>query len=669
MHQRLFCLLGLLLLVLPMSAMGDTPLWTDVDEVQFRATGTRDIVPEHYRTVALDLDSLQSMLDEAPLAGTALALVSESILTLPKPHGGFTRFRIVEAPMMEPELAARFPEIRTFRGQGLDEPAATIRFDVTSQGFHAMTLGPSGSIWIDPYQRGDRENYVVYYRHEYSSQGPEWSCGVHTEAPTAKTLGNNLPSHDGELRTYRAAVAATGEYTTFHGGTVPLGQAAIVTAMNRVNGIYERDVALTMTLVANNSLVVYTNPATDPYTNNNPGLLLSQNQTNLDLVIGTANYDIGHVFSTGGGGLASLGVVCNANSKARGETGLNSPIGDVFYVDFVAHEMGHQWRGNHTFNGSSGNCSGGNRNPSTAYEPGSGSTVMAYAGICGSQNIQNFSDDYFHTESLREILNYSLTGNGDSCDVSTPTGNTQPTADAGPSYTIPISTPFVLCGTSTDPDSDPGLTFTWEQYNLGPAGHPNSPVGNAPIFRTFDPVVSPCRTFPQVSDLLTGSQTIGEILPSYARTLTFRFTARDNVAGGGAVNTAEVDIVVSDVGGPFLLNIPNGSNHWSHNASVNVAWDVAGTDQAPINCPLVDIDLSTDGGLTFSTSLLIDTANDGNASVTVPVITTSTARIRVTCASNIFFDISDDNFEIGDFALFSDGFESGNTSAWSVTQP
>ena len=401
MHLRPLCLPALVLLLLPFSVMADTPLWTDVEESNLRITGTRDIVPDQYRSVALDLNSLQSVLNEAPMAGTALALVSETILTLPLPHGGFTQFRIVEAPMMEAELAAQFPEIRTFRGQGIDDPAATLRFDITPQGFHAMTLGPSGSIWIDPYQREDGQHYVVYYRDEYSSQGPEWSCGVHAEAPSAR--GGILPSHDGELRTYRAAVAATGEYTTFHGGTVPLGQASILTAMNRVNGIYEREVALTMTLVANNSLVVYTNAGTDPYTNNNPSLLLSQNQTNLDNVIGSANYDIGHVFSTGGGGLASLGVVCNNASKARGETGLSSPIGDVFYVDFVAHEMGHQWRGNHTFNGSSGNCSGGNRNPSTAYEPGSGSTIMAYAGICGSQNIQNFSDDYFHTESLREL--------------------------------------------------------------------------------------------------------------------------------------------------------------------------------------------------------------------------------------------------------------------------
>ncbi len=661
-------------------------VWSDVSESRI-TPGERWIVPARYRTVALDSVALEGVLQAAPLEGSANAQAAETIFALPLPGGDYGRFRIEESPIMAPELAARYPEIRTFRGQGIDDPAAVARFDLTPAGFHAIVLSPQGEIYVDPYSRGDAVHYVSYFTRDYSNPAAaaELRChvtgehdalsheGIHTA--TESTAGRgvpNLPNGD-TLKTYRLAIGATGEYTIFHSAdpgnpTVAEGMAAIVTAMNRVNGVYERDMAVRMTLVPNNDEVVYTDPATDPYTNSSGSAMLGQNQANLDAVIGNANYDIGHVFSTGGGGVASLRVPCVTGRKARGVTGLTAPIGDVFYIDFVAHEMGHQWGGNHTFNGNAGSCSGGNRNASTAYEPGSGTTIMAYAGICGSQNIQPRSDDHFHNISYQEIVNYITTGAGNNCDVPTATGNTPPTPDAGNPYTIPIDTPFEVCGSATDPDGD-ALTYNWEQFNRGPAGHPNSPVGDAPIFRSFPSKESPCRTFPQLSDLQDNTQTIGEILPTYARTLSFRMLVRDNRAGGGGADYDELDVVVSDAGGPFAVTSPNTAVGWEPGGTETVSWDVAGTDQAPIDCAAVDISLSTDRGETYGFVLASSTANDGTEDVAVPDVNTTQARVRVRCSDNVFFDVSDTDFEIVMSLIFADGFESGNTSAWSATVP
>ena len=630
--------------------LGDQ-LWNDIDDTFLKTITERDIVPQRYRAVALDADALGQVLAAAPHEnGTDLTKApgtDETILSLPLPDGGFGRFSLVETQLMAPGLAAKFPQIKTYRGQGIDDPNATARFDRTPAGFHAMILSPAGSIYIDPYSRDHDDHYISYWARDATRSDQTFTCGVNEQSPSDLVARYRASKElSGEtLRTYRTVVAATGEYTDFHGGTVVLGQAAIVTAMNRVDGIYQQEVAIRMVLVANNDLVVYTDGATDPYTNDNGSAMLGQNQSNLDAVIGSANYDIGHVFSTGGGGVASLRVPCTA-SKARGVTGLGSPIGDPFWVDFVAHEMGHQWGGNHTFNGDEGSCAGGNRNASTAYEPGSGSTIQAYAGICGTQNLQSNSDPYFHGISLDEIIAFSTTGAGNGCAVQTATGNDPPTVDAGASYTIPLETPFELCGSGTDPNGDP-LTFGWEQFDRGPAGPPDSPVGNAPIFRSFNPTPSPCRTFPRLSDLAAGTPVIGELLPTYARTMNFRLTARDNRVDGGGVADDATTVVVSDAAGPFQVTAPNVGTSLPQGNPTTVTWDVAATDQAPVNCATVDITLSGDGGLTYPNTLAAGVANSGSQSVNLPDDAIFEARIQVRCADNIFFDISDVNFGIG----------------------
>ncbi|MBI5765343.1 MAG: hypothetical protein HZA51_17665 [Planctomycetes bacterium] len=631
--------------------------WSMLDEIPVaRQADAPWVRPEKYQALLLDRAQITDVLRLAPLESNVGDVKnSDFVVSIPMPDGSFARFRVVESPIMAPGLAAEFPSIHTYLGQGIDDPTATIRFDLTPQGFHSQILSPTlGASYIDPFTRGDDTLYTSYYkrdllpRDDFHCVGPEDAAAVATELKQA--LDAPLRSTGAVRKEYRLACAATGEYTAFHGGTVALGQAAIVTAVNRVTGVYETEVAVRMILVANNSLLVYTDGATDPYTNSSGSTMLGQNVTNLNTVIGSANYDIGHVFSTGGGGIAGLSVVCGA-SKARGVTGLSSPTGDGFWIDYVAHEMGHQFGGNHNFNGASTNC-GSNRNASTAYEPGSGSTIMGYAGVCGAlDNLQPHSDPYFGFISIQEISNFINAG-GNSCATPVNTGNNQPTVNAGPDYTIPSGTPFILTAASgSDPDGDP-VTYCWEERDLGPAqtagvigGLGAADNGSSPLFRSFNPDASPSRTCPRLSAVLANTLSLKvERIPTTNRTMNWRCTIRDNRAGTGGANSDDMNVVITNAGGAFSVTSPNTAVSWSGDQTVT--WDVAGTNGAPVNTANVNILLSTDGGNTFPTTLLAGTPNDGSEVVTLPNINTTQARIKVEAVGNIYFDISNANFTI-----------------------
>ncbi len=643
--------------------------WSNIAEGIFKVKGERRIQPQSYRILKTNLNDLQSNLLTAPFELSDRAKNSSFVIELPSPSGALLKYSVTEYSMMEPGLAVKFPEIKTYNVKGIDDPYAAGKLDITMNGFHAEILSARGDYYIDPYSTNEKEIYICYFKKDFVSNLP-FECG--TEEDLNDNF-QNLNSTEGlitsgpQLRTYRLALAADYEYTLFQGGTVATAMAAIVTAMNRVNGVYERDLAVRMVLVSNNDLIIYTTTA-DPYTNNNGGTMLGQNQSNLDNVIGAANYDIGHVFSTGGGGVAGLGVVCVNGQKARGVTGLTSPVGDPFYIDYVAHEMGHQYRGNHSFNSVAGSCGGGNRNASTAWEPGSASTIMGYAGICTGEDLQSNSDAYFHSGNFTEMATYTQNGNGSSCPVITNTGNTPPTVTvpAG-GFTIPRSTPFVLTGSATDLESPNSLTYCWEEFDLGPAGSPLTPTGNAPIIRSLNPDTIPTRYFPRISRLINNTFAFGEILPTYGRSLSFRLTVRDNSAGGGGVAYGLIQFAVADSAGPFLVTSPNTNVTWSSANPQTVTWNVANTNITPVNCQNVNILLSTDGGFTFPTSLVSNTPNDGSETVTLPQIANTLARIKIESVGNIFFDISNVNFIIQNVSAVINN-STGVPNSYSLSQ-
>jgi hypothetical protein len=642
------------------SVASSVPFWTNASKESFNSQfGIADIKTNRAEYLTLDFSGIKNYLVTAPMERSGTAGLK---LFLPTPDGNQQEFAVYASPIMESGLAVRYPEINTYLIQGVTNPAACGRLDVTYLGFHAMVLDGDKTFFIDPYNRSTTNAYLCYFKVNAINKYDGGFCSFNPQSDENIQRANEI-THDvelrgsqpqtarsiaGTLRTYRLALACTGEYAAFFGGTKPATLSAMVTSVNRVTGVYEREVDVRLNLIANTDTLIFLNANTDPYTNNNGGTMLGQNQTTVTNYIGSANYDIGHVFSTGGGGIAGLGVVCSG-SKARGVTGSPSPVGDPYDIDYVAHEIGHQYGGNHTFNGNTGSCSG-NGNSSTAYEPGSGSTIMAYAGICSPQDIASNSDAFFHTASFDEIVNYTTLSTGNNCPVQTATGNNAPVITnifINPIY-IPISTPFMLTGAATDPDGDT-LTYSWEQYDLGPAGAPSTPSGNAPLFRSLPASLNPTRIFPRINYIISNNANpLGEKLPTYARSMNFRLTVRDNKVGGGGVtyDPTLVAINVVNTTTPFLVTNPNVLVTWPALSQQTVTWDVSNTNVAPIGAAFVDITLSTDGGFTYPITLASGVPNNGTCSVTMPNLTTSAARIMVKPTNNIFFDICNKNFII-----------------------
>ena len=634
------------------SAQNSNELWTSVNESKAKQSEQvfRKIELKTEKFFQLNIEELKSALQyvgdrENP---------GNTVISFPNSEGKLNKFRVFEASMMEPELQAQFPNMRTYAGQGIDNPTEIIRFSITPKGFHAMFLGTSnGTQFIDPFSE-EGNIYTVYSRKNLEVRNFDFECGVIEDEllnrATEETTYAARNANDGILRNYRLAVACTGEYAAFHGGTTAGALAAIVTTINRVNGVYERDLSVTMTLVANNNSIIFTDGTTDPFNNDNTGVLINQSQSVINSTIGSGNYDVGHTFSTGAGGLAGLGVTCINSQKASGVTGIAQPVGDSYDIDYVAHELGHQFGAPHTFNGTVGSCSGGNRSAANAYEPGSGSTIMAYAGICGSDNVQIGSDDYFHQNSINRMWSH-ITSTG-ACPVNrTATGNTEPVANAGANYTIPQGTPYKLDGSgSSDVDGLATLTYTWEQYDLGAAGLPTETSTTGPLVRSFEGTANPVRYVPRLSDVVSngGTSTTWEKLAMVSRNINYQLTVRDNDASGGQTDSDLMTATVTTAAGPFTVTSQTvGGQSWDVGTTQTVTWNVAGTTANGVNEANVNILLSTDGGETFDTVLASNTPNDGSHDITVPNVSSSTCRIMVEAANGIFFNVNSEDILIG----------------------
>ena len=659
--KKTIILSSLIISCLSINAQSNQALWKEVNENQISITGKRDIVPEKYKTFHLDINSVKILLASVPLDKNIPVEYSSVIISLPMPDGTLQNFKVTESPVMEDALQFSYPNIRTYNVRGIDDRYASGKLDLTEFGFHGMIRSSNGNIYIDPYCKWNVNDYISYYTSDYNKPLNERGvcegvlANIDNTNSVAKTAQTNAICAGANLKTYRLAVGCTGEYARAACGTgtnTPTTAqilAKVVISVNRVDGVYETEVAVKLVLVATTTLVLYGVPGTGYTTaeNNNASTLISKSQSLITSQVGSANFDIGHTFSTGGGGLAQLGCVCSSGSKASGITGSPSPVGDAYDIDYVAHEMGHQFSGNHSFNGSAGSCSG-NRNAATSMEPGSGITIMAYAGICSPQDLAAHSIAYFHGVNYDEITNFIQTGGGNSCDVMTATGNSAPSVTASTNYTVPKSTPFSLTGAATDPNGD-ALTYQWEEMDAGTAAG-NWNTGTKPFFMSYAPVTTPTRLFPKLASIIAGTYTTvaGEFLPTTAQTLKFRLTARDNKVGGGGVCSATTTITVNGTAGPFAVTsqsvigttYPGGSTQ-------TVNWNVNGTDAAPINCANVNIYLSVDNGTTFTLSVA-NTPNDGTQSISLPTYTVNktTCRIKVESIGNVFFDINKKPFTI-----------------------
>jgi hypothetical protein len=626
-----------------------------------RGAVAHEIMPTKYDVWQLNYEGLWT-----ELTGNNRSFETEHIISLPYLEGTTIEVVLKSYDLLAPGLAAKYPELKAWKGTGPNGMRVYMNSGV--DGFHITLSSTNEKIYVEPLKYNNSA-YIVYNVKDFESgqSHGSFSCGVTADEENKffnahpelnedvfdyTSSSRNQRGIPIQLRTYRMAMAVTGALTSFVGGGRAGGLSAAMTVLNRTNEVFEKDLSVTFQMVENNDVIVFTDPDTDPYTDASASTMLDENQTAIDARIGASTYDIGHVIGFTNGsqnGIAQVGSVCGGGKARAVSIANSSPTIDPFIVSIVCHEIGHSFSARHTMT----HCH--NVNDNSAMEPGSGSTIMSYAGICSpdSRNIQDFADPYFHANSLQSMINFSRFGNGNTCAVVENLGNTEPDLfiESPRNLTIPVSTPFKLEGSAYDAEGD-SVSFVWEQYDVEvdePQETLGSPTGNAPLFRSFPPGPSPIRYFPSLDLLVDNGFSVFQILPTYNRNMSFRFIARDNNIGNGATVWRPYQVSVSVVSGPFNVISPSAPFlAFDAGEQIEVTWDVSRTNEAPINSNIVEIKLSIDGGFTYPYTLDAGTENDGSQTVILPDVRTENARIMVASVDNIFLDISDNDFIISE---------------------
>ena len=564
------------------------------------------------------------------------------LLQFPDFRAGMHSFVVWETPVLHPDLSKKYPKIKSFTGRSKDGKLK-IKLSHSPKGLQGMIvdLENDGTYFLEP-EKGKADTYRVYKSEEMPAKRT-FVCGTMGEAFSKSTGASKSLVDDQVLRRFRIAVSTTGEYTDHHGGTVAGALAAINATLTRVNAVFETDLGVTLELVPNNDQIIFTDAATDPYM----GSLNAQVQNTLTAVIGEENYDVGHLFhrDNDNGNAGFIGSVCVDNRKGSAFASALIPEGDLFDLDYVAHELGHQFGANHTWSFEA-------EGTGVQVEPASGTTIMGYAGIVNGNNVADNGDAYFHHLSIAQIQNYlSTTG----CSLNTSLINNPPTIVPQQDYVIPKGTPFVLTGEATDLEGDV-LTYAWEQIDDGIVvtstfGPDNVTGAN---FRSIPPSTDPERYFPRLARVLSGdleqvnpaTNDAWETVSNVERELNFALTVRDNNIEGGQVISDSMKIDVIGKAGPFVVTSQNSGEVYLGGSVQTITWDVANTDRAPVNAETVDILLSTNGGNTFSEILAQNVTNIGSAQIQLPGTATTSARIMVRANNNVFFAVNSTEFTI-----------------------
>ncbi len=636
-----FTALTVLVFAISLSAQ----IWTDTDIYDIR--GERKLAPKTARGLRADTEALRIQLWSVPLETSIAAEASQAIISLPSPDGKSATFRIVAYDATE--APDRYPNIRTFYGLNTEDPDQTIFLDWTAQGFHASVRGGAGPSWyIDPIITGDLEHYQAYFRKDLTDNTPSFDCSTKMDdlPGLTETTTESIDKSAGDciLRQYRIAISATPQYSNYHGAfsTIQSGlvQSAIVTTINRINQIYSHDLSIRLQLIANNDVLYLYEEATSPLSSNLVPDLVNENISFQEDRLSLDDFDLGHIYTQGiNNGRAFPRASCVDALKSGGVTSRVEPIGDPFTIDYIAHEIGHQFGAFHTQNNL---C---NYSPESGMEPGSGTTIMGYAGIC-FPNVQLNSDDYFHGRSIQQITDFTenpFTGGLCAREINNSLFN--PQVGSIPDRTIPKGTPFKLTGQASGTGR---ITYGWEQYDaeLG-LMPPLADNEEGPLFRSFPPTTDPSRYFPKLSSVVTGVGSEWEMLPEVDRLLNFRLTINNAGAAYGCAGEEDVLLKVNGDLGPFEVIDPADTNQWSIGQIAQVQWDVAGTDAPSFASPQVDILLSTDNGRTFA-PLMTNQPNNGLAEFRVPLTMADSARIMVRSVGNYFYNVSPRSFNIVD---------------------